>query len=120
MIVMYYVVSQNAHSITNFMTQSLPRDNNIVQIVPSIARKISTHFAVSETSLRHSKNQALSYINPVYHLLSYFCKIRFNIGFPFTSVSSKKFLSFRFFYQLLACISLPPHTGHKHDPAHIS
>jgi hypothetical protein len=121
MIVRYYVVSQNAHSVTKFMKQSPLRDDNIVQIVPSIARK-KNPLILWSPKLHGGlhKNQALSYITPVYHLLSYFCKIHFNIGFPFTTISSKKFLSFRFFYQLLACISLPPHTGHKHGPARIS
>jgi len=37
------------------MTQSPPRDDNIVHTVPSTARKKSPHFIVSETSLRHSQ-----------------------------------------------------------------
>jgi hypothetical protein len=41
MTVRYYLVSQNTHNITNSMMQSPPRDDNILQIVPSIARKKS-------------------------------------------------------------------------------
>jgi hypothetical protein len=114
MIVRYYLVSQNALSVTSSMKQSPPRNDNIVQIVLSIARKKFLHFIVSESSLRLSQKPGTelrksSLPSP---LLSCFYKIHFNSGYPFTTITSKKFLSFKFFYQLLACISLSSHTGH--------
>jgi hypothetical protein len=113
------VASQNGHSITNSM-KSPPRDANILQIVPPIVRKFPSFYRIWNFIAAFTKIQVLSYINPVYAVLSYFFKIHFNIGFPFTTIPSKKFLSFRYFKQLLACISLLPHTGHKHSPAQVS